>query len=31
VDVVLLVVDTVNTAPGSSGAIQLIEIWLAAP
>ena len=31
VDVVLLVVDTINTAPGSSGAIQLIELWLAAP
>jgi hypothetical protein len=28
VDVVLLVVDTVNTRPGASGAIQLADLWL---
>jgi hypothetical protein len=29
VDVILLVVDTVNTFPGASGAVQLAELWLA--
>jgi hypothetical protein len=31
VDVVLLVVDTVNTRPGASGAVYVSELWLAAP
>jgi hypothetical protein len=30
IDVILLVVDTVNTRPGSTGAVQLAELWLAA-
>ena len=29
IDVILLVVDTVNTRPGSSGAVQLADLWLA--
>ena len=31
IDVVLLVVDTLNNVPGSGGAVQLTELWLAAP
>jgi hypothetical protein len=31
IDVVLLVVDTLNNVPGSAGAVQLTELWLAAP
>lgn len=31
VDAVLIVVDTVNTKPGSRGALHLTELWLAAP
>lgn len=30
IDVVLLVVDTLNNLPGSAGAVQLTELWLAA-
>jgi hypothetical protein len=30
VDVILFVVDTVNTVPGAGGAVQLAELWLAA-
>ena len=31
IDVVLLVVDTVNTPPGTGGAVRLAELWLAEP
>lgn len=31
IDVVLLVVDTLNNVPGTDGAVQLTELWLAAP
>jgi hypothetical protein len=30
VDVILMVVDTVNTRPGTGGVVQLAEMWLAA-
>jgi hypothetical protein len=30
IDVVLMVVDTVNTRPGTAGVVQLAELWLAA-
>jgi hypothetical protein len=30
IDVVLIVVDTVNTSPGTAGVVQLAELWLAA-
>jgi hypothetical protein len=30
IDVVLMVVDTVNTLPGTAGVVQIAELWLAA-
>jgi hypothetical protein len=29
IDVILLVVDTLNSRPGGSGAVQLADLWLA--